>query len=198
MFDELISEIRIKNNKEIFRDKFKEKYEGVPDKKVGFIAHYGQLLITEPILNYLLENKDLKVVHLIRKNTLEQVVSWRLLKESKRVGTVQCSKKYRIKKVYIVEKECLSYFKKIKKERKECTDLFINHDSIEVYYNDLKSNLEYELDRIMSFLGIKKEALISNLGYIKQNTNKFSYCIENFDELKEAFTGTEWEWFFNE
>ena len=168
-------------------------------KAVGFKAFYHSLDILKTFdgesLGNLLKKLGIKVIHLERKNLLRILLSEHLA----RINNDFHYKIYEKNKVTLSHKKCLSFFVPQKRIKDKYRNFF--KDTFKVTYTEIATDLLGTVQKIESFLGVDKRSSINNTKQqlpIKQNVWSLSECIENFDELKEVFIGTEWEWFFNE
>ena len=148
----------------------------------------------DEILDYLKKDKSIKIIHLKRKNYLDIIISSRIASST---GKWQITSKKEMgdyEPIWLDYKECLDSFKKINKYEIIYDDFFKDHPLINITYEDLLKNLDYELNRIQKFLGLDIEVLASPLK--KQNHKKPVESIINYQELKEKFSRTKWYYFF--
>ena len=78
----------------------------------------------------------------------------------------------------------------------ECALLFRSHPVIDLYYEDLVSDRDRQMQAIQSFLELRHEPVSSAL--VRQRRRPLSHDIANYDDLKRAFAGTQWAGFFRE
>ncbi|MGB9498505.1 MAG: hypothetical protein ACKVE4_01885 [Dissulfuribacterales bacterium] len=64
------------------------------------------------------------------------------------------------------------------------------------YYEDLVAHLEDTFGNVTDFLDLEYEGPKTTLK--KQNPERLSDLVTNYSELKEAFSGTEWQAFFED
>ncbi len=65
---------------------------------------------------------------------------------------------------------------------------------MDIFYEDLAADKNFETNRVLKFLGLKDANLESN--HVKQNNQSLSDLISNYSDLKNKFKNTEWEIFF--
>ncbi len=147
------------------------------------------------IKKYLVEHKEVKIIHLIRNNLLENYVSLFLALKRDYWWTVGTNP-YKYEKIKLQYKDCLRHFSMLTSMTNEYRQLFKSHSTIEVYYEDLVQHKKRELDRIQEFLGIRQENLSCALQ--KLNTRPMEQVISNFEALKKRFAGSRWIHFFDE
>jgi len=193
---------------EVFRDMqnqtFDHIYNSVFSAKPFFIKVVGFKIFyyhpedqdSKDVWERLINEKDLKVIHLKRKNILRTLISRKIAEENN--FWTQNSKHNNIsnKQISLGREECRTFFGKTKNWEQQYDKLFKDHPKIEVFYESLVSSLtKEELGRIQSFLGVEVKNLKTNLQ--KQNPENLDDLIVNFDNLKESFRNTSWEHFFN-
>jgi LPS sulfotransferase NodH len=177
--------------KEIFRTYPKKM------KAVGFKVFYyhAQNDNWRSVWTYLQAQRDLKILHLKRKNVLKTHLS------RKRAGSSGkwinlTGEKEMMKPIILDYEECLEDFTRTRGWEKEYDVIFENHEILNVYYENLQSDNYGELCRIQGFLGVKKEELKA---MTHQQTNQpLSQAIANYYELKKQFKDTAWAESFEE
>jgi len=166
-------------------------------KSVGFKYHLYHGRRLPELKDYLCEHKEIKIVHLIRKNYLHMLVSEKLAQASNqwelKDNTANRSRDIR---VVLKKDECENTFCQYREQENKAKTQFADHNIYTLDYEDLIHKQETILDKVQEFLGVKKQRLSSSLK--KQRTRKLSEVIENYDSLKYSFQGTRWSGFFNE
>lgn len=179
--------------KEVFR-KFPRNITAV-----GFKIFYHQAKgdSRESVWNFLKDKKDIKVIHLKRKNILK-----RLLSMKKAYVTGQWAKRNKDSeshdniRISLTYDECLKEFTNIRHNQIKYDDFFADHQKIDLLYEDLAHDYENEIRRVQNFLGVEYEILCPST--YKQSSQSLSQEISNYFELKEKFQDTPWESFFEE
>ncbi|MBW3020334.1 sulfotransferase [Candidatus Woesearchaeota archaeon] len=144
----------------------------------------------QKVLNYLEKNKEIKIIHLKRRNLLETYLSLKLAMIKDEWVYRENSNDLKIKVDF---EDCLKNFEKIKYYEKKYDDLFKNHKRIDIFYEDLIERQEITLKKIQRFLELPENNLKSKL---KKQGKKPSESILNYKLLKTKFNGTPWEEFF--
>ena len=161
---------------------------------VGIKIIYNHFVEFELIKNYLKEN-NIKIIHLRRKNLLKAFLS---LKKANKSGIWFSEGKLKENKsidfIRLDYEDCLKFFEETSKKIKYFDDFYKN--KINIFYEDLIKNREFELKKIQVFLGLEVQKLEANL--VKQETKSISDSILNYYELKEKFKGSKWEVFFED
>ncbi|MHA7842311.1 MAG: hypothetical protein ACX93I_03260 [Winogradskyella sp.] len=169
-------------------------------KQVGFKLFYSHPRDDDKTVWDIIQNdKNIKIIHLMRKNILRIFLSQRIGIKTKR-WTENVNRPHNIslesKKVDIDFQECADAFNKITDYQNKTKEMFKNHDYLEVYYEDIVDNREFELDRIFRFLDVEKMEVTANNK--KQNPESFDELINNYTELKNKFANTKWEYLFED
>jgi LPS sulfotransferase NodH len=166
---------------------------------VGFkiFYHHAQKDSRKKVWSYLRENKEIKIIHLKRRNMLERYLSlkiaqntnqWRLGKEDK--------VEQKAITLTIPFEELAQNFEETKSDQINFDKLFLGNKIIDIFYENLSNSFDAEINRIQNFLDIECESLIPMTK--RQRSKSLSETILNYQELKERFRYTPWEKFFYE
>lgn len=158
---------------------------------VGFKVNYSQINRYPVVVSWIKEN-DLRIIHLIRSNLLKRLVSHKIanirdLRHSTR--SVETTA------VYIDPTILIEDFRRrqdrFARYRKRFADDF-KKPFLEVEYESLMADFESEMHRVLEFLEIDDfMPLTSEL--VKVNPNTLADIVENYDEVKQALAGSEFE-----
>ncbi len=166
-------------------------------KCVGFKIFYYQFDYYKfwKLKKYFKDLKDLKIIHIKRKNLLKCYYSLINAKLTDKYA-IRRPEERDLRPIYLDFNECKNYFNLINENIKKYDTYFKNREILEIFYEDLENDLNNCLFKIQKFLGLNYEALSSP--YIKQNVLPLNKCIKNYYELKDKFKGTEYEIFFED
>lgn len=166
-------------------DFFKQRSKSMA---VGFKLMYGQ--VNESLLQWLIEN-DVKIIHLIRKNTLKMILSRMTAKKRKLYHTDQ----YRAIKIIQVPLDPQKTKNEIKRSI-QTVDLFRskvrNLESLEIYYEDISTNISNQAKIIYDFLNLSHFEC-EKIPLKKINPDSIESLVLNYADICQAFTGTEYE-----
>jgi LPS sulfotransferase NodH len=185
-------------SKIVDRDYMGEKVKNRIDKLNDFIeARYSRSELYERFekaWSFLIDDNKLKVIHLKRVDKLQSLLS---LKMAYRTNewmnyTGKSTDKPMLEVGY---EECRSYFTRMEEYETKYSNLFAAHDKIDINYEDLATQKEVELDRVLDFLNLPKHPLFTRLH--KQNESSPGNIIINYDALKDRFVSTRWNMFFS-
>lgn len=175
---------------------------------IGIDIKYTELQRIPEII-FLMEELNIKVIHIVRKNILKTYISNYLNNMKQQLKrSAHGKKKVPAVKVYIKPDNALIH--ELERRRNEI-NYFSNVFSknllcLEINYEDLFENSQSQsetivsqvLDQIYDFLCVqeRRHDLITNLK--KTNPNKLTELIENYDEVADFLSGTEWAYLLEE
>jgi len=169
-------------------------------KAVGFKIFYHHPVDDKSgtVWNKLTKMEDLNIIHLKRRNILRSVLS----KEIAHVTETWLKKDHRRaidikdKRVHLYENELLKAFKQTREHETTYGQMFSSNPMIEIYYEDLVSNPLIEFQKITDFLNLRFCNPKTTLK--KQNPERMSDLIVNYESIKRIFADTEWHQFFED
>lgn len=153
---------------------------------------------TDDLWDDLMNMDNLYVIHLKRRNILRTLVS-RKIAESQDLWEVSDSKvldSKNKKRVCMTVQELSNGFQRTRTWERTGDEMFGEHPLMTVYYEELVDRPETRYREITDFLGVRYVQPQTSLN--KQNPEKLGELLSNYEELKDAFTGTEWQPFFEE
>jgi hypothetical protein len=195
---EIFNRLEDRDYKDVLKKTFSKKPYYV--KAAGFKLFYYHPLDVEScgIWDELVDMKDLHVIHLKRRNILRTLVSRKIAAQQDvwMMKNAAVKNKNAEKAVMFTVQELKDGFEKTRSWEKNGERMFCNHRGVNVYYEDLVGNVEMEFKKITSMLDLANIKPQTNLK--RQNPERISELITNYDELKIAFSGGEWESFFED
>lgn len=162
---------------------------------VGFKIFYyhAQSPNWKSIWDYLRDHKAIHVLHIKRKNILATHLSRKLAVQSDQwVNTT--GERQQVKSVNLDFQECLDDFTRTREWENEYEQCFKEHPYMDVFYEDLAADHAAEMLRVQQFLGVSPERLEPET--FRQSRRPLAELIVNYQELKDRFTGTPWQTFF--
>ena len=165
----------------------------------GFKLFYSHFKTekTKIIWDYLAENKDIKIIHIKRRNMLRNFVSLKIAAKTNEWRSFSKQSNTENKQITLSKEECVQEFEKQEYTISEMNSKFKNHKIIDVYYTDLTNNREETMNRIFKFLDTQK-IRIEDTVLKKQNPESLDELVSNYQDLKNEFRDTKWEVFFEE
>jgi LPS sulfotransferase NodH len=146
------------------------------------------------IWEYLAQNTDIYILHIRRRNVLEQFVSLKLAHTTDLWSLTEPVMR-QPEPLRLEIEDCRKHFQLIRSFEKDCDVFFARHQVKSIYYEDLTEDRDAEIAKVEKFLGLKDEKLSTEL--VRQRTLPLSQAIANYKELNQAFAQTEWADFFH-
>jgi LPS sulfotransferase NodH len=144
---------------------------------------------------YLQSSKDIRIIHLKRKNILETHLSRQRALVTDKWANISGEKEAQ-PTIPLQYEECLDDFVQTRTWEQDSDKYFSQHQLMDVYYEDLARDHQAEMQKIQAFLGVDYEPVAPQT--FKQATLPLSKSITNYVELKDQFAGTPWEEFFSD
>jgi LPS sulfotransferase NodH len=177
----------------------REIYRKVPRQiqAVGFKIFYYHAQTPEwkPIWTFLLEHKEIRVVHIKRQNILQTHLSKARAEQSGEWANIT-GKKGKVPPVRLSYEDLLEDFTRTREMEASYDALFADHPMHEVIYEDLARDYQAKMQQVTTFLGLPDCPLAPQTH--KQTTEPLYNSIENYAELKARFQGSAWESFFED
>jgi hypothetical protein len=156
-------------------------------KAVGVKIKYSELDLPQwkPVLAAILADRELRVVHLTRRNRLKRLVSHAIAMTT---GVNLALKPDEVHAPVIVRlspEDCIADFVATAQAEARFRAVFSRHCVFEVEYEDLIRANCTALDELQRFLGVKPTALKPDT--IKLNRDNLRDLLDNYDQLEAAF-----------
>jgi len=190
--------------------------------KLGY-THCEPLFGFPAVLDYLVQDRQIRVMHVRRRNMLKSLASEKLAEitgEYLRLGAairlssipkafIHPARAFERVRVLVAQnlrqarkpttvslsvEECRAYFEGTRAAIAHHEELFRDHDKMQVLYEEILSSRDELFAGAQSFLGVEPQPLTVDLR--KQNPDDLRALVENYDELRSAFEGTEYGEFF--
>lgn len=191
---ELFRKFGRKTSREMWDTAFSRKNNNI--KYFGFKIFYYHPLDSDDkeFWEYIKEDKNIRIIHLVRKNMLRTVVSRQIaLKTS--VWTNKKNKRSinpEEKSVVLNIEHCLNEFTKTKKSETEFRAEFKRDFMFELSYEDLIESTQEKMDEVFDFFNLEHVDVFSN--YYKQNKESVDDLVVNYDDVKSEIEKTEWSY----
>ena len=148
------------------------------------------------VREFLRSESDIKVIHLKRLNRLKTFASIHVAAITKEFISRNRSGGAGHVRISLAPGDCEREFKQIGQWERDYDEFFEDHEIFDACYETLVARWQEEFDRILDFLDVPRRILRTNLQ--KQRSKHLSETIENYEELKAHFSGTEWSTFFED
>lgn len=140
-----------------------------------------------------------KVIHLVRENYLDIVISRASLKQNN-AAHLKSENKIKIKPITLDGSRLLTDIF-IQENMLKNTKILLNIlplPILEITYDSLCRSRDKTLSCVANFLGIQSSGIIYDSQNIKINKGSYRQKIANFEEVKNVLAGTKFEKFLNE
>lgn len=166
---------------------FKILYEQL---EPGF-AEKWNLADMENLKKFVCDSADLKVIHLKRRNRLQNLISHRIAQVTKTYILFNPNKRINDIQIELTPEECEAEFVKVEALEQKYAVMFAHHPVLEMDYETLAADMKNQGKRILDFLGLKQHRLQEQT--VKQNVRPVQEVVRNYEDLKAHFKGTIWE-----
>lgn len=168
---------------------------------VGFKLFYHQARQTDGARRawaHLIAHKDIRVVHLVRRNMLESMLSLRIAIQTNRWASLageDPAPAELLAPLHFSPQECEGFFSETEKSQQWARAAFREHPCIEIEYEgDLCRRFQATVHRVQDFLGVPRRRARRLLR--KQAQRRPAEQIGNYAELKAHFAPTPYaRWF---
>jgi len=147
------------------------------------------------LVNYIAGDKSIHVISLKRENLLDRELSEHMaLNVTRMFNTRDPNYKHTTGSVVLDEKKLKAGFERSCKLQEKYDEFFKNHPQINLTYDDIALHSEDTFRRVQEFLGVDFQVITALTKKLqKEPASRF---IENYDELKKYFSGSDYSQFF--
>jgi LPS sulfotransferase NodH len=147
------------------------------------------------VWQYLICNKDIRIIHLKRHNLIESMISLRLALQTDQWIFQHRKADQALSPMYMSPRQCENYFRHVLAGRHWARRHFRHHQSLEIEYEaDLFDSFQDTIHRVQDFLEVPRRPARKLLK--KQAQRKPSEQIGNYEELKAHFAHTPYACWF--
>ena len=172
--------------KEFLEHQF-SKYKDV--KASGFLLKPGNIRRFPLILNWLKDN-EVKIIYIIRENSLNHEVALQLRRNC--IVTSHSRNTVDFHQVHLNAKGLIKRLRKRKRKIEHLRRKIKGCYVLEVKYEELLTNYDAEIARILLFLKIEQSGELHS-EFAKTESENPKEMIVNYDEVKNMLEGTEFE-----
>ena len=167
-----------------------------PAPTTGFKLLYSHGLRLPALLDSLVADKDLRVIHVRRRNLLRRLVSERQARAASRWAASPGVEAPALPKVEITLPELLSDFQQIEARQAEYAARFADHATLEILYEDLAADPARVAARAAAFLGLPPRAEKPAVTFQKTGAESLADALGKADELRAQMR--RWAAFFDD
>jgi LPS sulfotransferase NodH len=133
----------------------------------------------------IVEQKDIKIIHLVRKDIFRLYVSLKLAQKTNIWSSSNGHSNKKNKPKIFIKTDAFEIFAKTYVQRQHYFKmLFKSHEVLFISYEDLTTNPPAVLEQVQKFLGVKPKHLLSLLK--KQNIDALESVVINYDEIRKT------------
>lgn len=163
--------------------------ERLLEKYDGFKMLYYEL---NPVfVDYFKSRSDIKIVHLVRQDSLECCIS-KIMASTTKIYHVPVGREHKCCPITVCVKDLERRMMKHKRDVNKHNNMFGNPYC--VFYEDLVSSWDHTIGGLLDFMGAAREPLPMKLQKVVQDP--IHKVVKNYQEIKAHFQGTEFEKFF--
>jgi hypothetical protein len=160
------------------------------DGTVGFKLMYSQLRRYPEILLYL-ARKRIRVVHLVRRNHLDVLISFAVKNEIGKAHILSAEDRPKDVKVELDTRTLVRDLRKLELKHSVGRAVLragrLRH--IEVGYEDLVAD-PTQFERVRAFLGVPADEGVPESNILKTRTGRQQQVVRNFDDVRTVLRGT--------
>lgn len=163
-----------------------------PEDALGFRLIYNKDEQHPEILNCL-RNSGTKIIHLVRENVLKTHISY-LTAPLHKMHHPREGAEIKTVKLHVDPATILTDLRKRNRRISEKRKTLQGFDVLEVTYESFVADRDAEAQRIQPFLGLNEVAPFQT-DLVKINPDSLADIVENYDEIADVLSGTEFEKF---
>jgi hypothetical protein len=137
----------------------------------------------EALREVIAADKDIKVIHLIRRNLLDQYVSHRVVEKTGLTFLRPTDARPEVAPFTVDIDHFIAYVKDVNERQQAANDLYRDHRSLVLTYEDIVAPQSSALDDLQTFLGIDTRPLSTPLLKIIRNNSEM---VLNLKEVQAA------------
>lgn len=129
-------------------------------------------------------DKDIKIIHLIRRNLLNQYVSHRVVERTGITFIKPAEKPPQVEPFVVDIEHFIAYIQDVKERQESAFRLYRDHRSLTLTYEDIVTPRSSALNDLQAFLDIKNHPLSSSMAKIIKNNCEL---VLNLEEVQAAW-----------
>lgn len=170
----------------------------------GLKIHYPQWEDTQfkPAMKEIAAISSLKIIHLVRENYLDILVSHRMAQKSgkwwKSISELQSMNpdhSYSSPPITIDLREAEAFFTMYEEKMRDFRCTFRHREVFEISYESLCGQFDQGCTNLLEFLGAPQRSLVSRI--LKQKDRPNEEILVNYSSLKTYFKNSRWQEFFS-
>jgi LPS sulfotransferase NodH len=147
------------------------------------------------VVDFLQSKRTVRIIHLKRRNRLETLVSKEIAFAVREHVLLDGEGAANDVTIRLTPEQCEQEFLRIGAWEERYDEIFHRHALLQLTYEDLVSDLDYESSRVQEFLGVSRKPLHTRMR--KQIRRPMTLVVENYAELEKELAGTPWAVYFD-
>lgn len=175
-----------------------QEYYQANSKAIGLKLKYRQLQEQfKDVFQAILDDKEIKIIHLTRRNLLKRYISNRLAASGKTSTVIFNSEESKLQpKITLDIDKCIEDILSVQQTEAQFRKCFKQHQVFEVTYEELVMSNSKIIAKLMSFLDVD----FLNLQPVteKVNSDNLEDIVENYDVVKNKLSKTKYATFLDQ
>ena len=147
------------------------------------------------VWDHLRKEPGLAIIHIKRRNILEQYISLRVAHATDVWSTAK-QPNGTAAPISLVPEDCLRHFEEVRAQEEACDAFFAGCRILTLAYEDLVADRALAMKAVGAHLALSLDSTKPSI--VRQRTQPLSRAIANYDELRAFFAGSAWESFFRQ
>ena len=123
------------------------------------------------ILDLIVNDRDIKIVHLVRRNVLDQYISHRVVEQTGKTFVREGSEKPEPQPFKIDTGHLIAYVRDVRERQQSAFDVYREHRGLVVHYEDIVTPESGALFELQTFLELDHRQLSTTMMKIIRNSN---------------------------
>ena len=137
------------------------------------------------ILDLVVTDKDIKIVHLVRRNVLDQYISHRVVEQTGRTFVRAGTEKPQPSRFSIDTDHLIAYVRDVRKRQQSAFEIYRGHRGFVIHYEDIVTPESVALFELQTFLELDRSQLSTTMLKIVRNSNDL---VLNLSEVRSVLS----------
>jgi LPS sulfotransferase NodH len=168
-------------------------------KAVCFKLKHDELILPEykALRDEIVNDRDFRIIHLRRENLLRRYLSHYLVNHATHVTmAIHGQVIPEVQPVVLNPHDCQKDFETVLDREKEFAELFAQHPSFSISYEEMVAGDAKKIGALLDFMGVSRRELTTTTR--KLGRDDLREVIANFEELRIYFAGSPYSKFFEQ
>jgi hypothetical protein len=196
---EFIDRLSAERNRDPIKFLYKIALDLQGKRAVCFKLKYEELMLPEykALREEIVNDRDFRIIHLRRENLLRRYLSHYIVNYVTRVTmAIHGQVIPEVPRVELNPHECQRDFEAIRSRELEFVELFAQHPTFSVSYEEMVARDAEKIGALLDFMGVSPRELTTTTRRL--GCNDLRQVIANFEELRTYFAGSPYSKFFEQ